>query len=57
MIGAYVRYLSRAQDEHSLHSPFIFSLYTNAVQTDNRREPALASIRLLRKELRRNQEL
>ncbi len=57
MIGAYLRYLSRAQDEHSLHSPFIFSLYTNAVQTDNRREPALASIRLLRKELRRNQEL
>jgi predicted O-methyltransferase YrrM len=57
MIAAYLRYLSRAQDEHSLHSPFIFSLYTNVIKTGNRREPALASIQLLRKQLRQNRDL
>ncbi|QJD81321.1 O-methyltransferase [Spirosoma rhododendri] len=57
MIAAYLRYLSHAQDEHSIHSPFVFSLYTKAIRTDSRREPALASIRLLRNDLRRSQEL
>lgn len=57
MISAYLRYLSRARDEHSLHSPFLFSLYTNTIRTDNRREPAFKSIRQLRKELRQNTQL
>ncbi|WP_288427406.1 class I SAM-dependent methyltransferase [uncultured Spirosoma sp.] len=57
MIAAYLRYLSRAQDEHSLHSPFVFSLYTNAIRSDNRRDPALTAIRRLRTSLRRSREL
>jgi len=57
LISAYLRYLSRARDEHSLHSPFLFSLYTNTIRTDNRREPAFKSIRQLRKELRQNTQL
>jgi predicted O-methyltransferase YrrM len=57
LISAYLRYLSRARDEHSLHSPFLFSLYTNTIRTDNRREPTFKPIRQLRKELRRNTRL
>lgn len=57
MIAAYLRYLSRAQDEHSLHSPFVFSLYTNAIRTDNRRDPALKAIQRLRASLRRSRDL
>lgn len=52
MIAAYLRYLARARDEHSLHSPFLFSLYTTVIRADNWREPALAPIRTLRRELR-----
>lgn len=54
MITAYLRYLSRARDEHSLHSPFLFALYTRVIQTDNRSEPAFTSIQALRKKLRRS---
>ncbi|WP_461137672.1 O-methyltransferase [Spirosoma pomorum] len=57
MISAYLRYLCRARDEHSLHSPFLFSLYTNTIRTDNRREQVFRPIRQLRKELRRNTQL
>jgi predicted O-methyltransferase YrrM len=49
--------LCRARDEHSLHSPFLISLYTNTIRTDNRRELAFRPIRQLRKELRRNTQL
>ena len=56
MLRAYLRYLSRARDEHSLHSPFLFSLYTQIVQPDNRREPAFAPFRVLRKALRQNRQ-
>ncbi|QJW89086.1 class I SAM-dependent methyltransferase [Spirosoma taeanense] len=56
MILAYLRYLSRARDEHSLHSPFLFSLYTTSIRPDNRREPAFTSFRALRNELCRSRE-
>ncbi|RYC71269.1 O-methyltransferase [Spirosoma sordidisoli] len=54
MVRSYFRYLGRARDEHSLHSPFLFALYTQVIQADNRREPAFAPIRSLRHEVRRN---
>lgn len=57
MLLAYLRYLSRARDEHSLHSPFLFNLYTNVIRADNQREPAFGAIRILRNELRRSQQL
>lgn len=56
MLFAYLRYLSCARDEHALHSPFLFLLYTRVIQTDNRREPALAPIRALQRALRQNRE-
>ena len=54
MITSYLRYLARARDEHSLHSPFLFSLYTTVIQADNRREPAFRPIRALGQQLKRN---
>lgn len=56
MLLAYLRYLSRARDEHALHSPFLFSLYTRAIRTDNRREPVLTPLRALQRTLRQNRE-
>lgn len=51
MLRAYLRYLARARDEHSLHSPFLFSLYTDVIRADNRTEPAFQPIRALRRRL------
>ena len=56
MLRSYLRYLSRARDEHALHSPFLFVLYTEVIQADNRREPAFRPIRVLRKKLRRSRQ-
>ncbi len=56
LLLAYLRYLSRARDEHSLHSPFLFSLYTRIIRTDNRRDPTFTPIRTLREALRKNRE-
>lgn len=57
LLFAYLRYLSRARDEHALHSPFLFSLYTRVIQADNPREPAFASIRALQRALRQNRDV
>jgi len=50
----YLRYIARARDEHSLHSPFLFSLYTTVIRADNRREPSFRPIRAIRNQLRKN---
>ncbi len=57
MLLPYLRYLARARDEHSLHSPFVFSLYTTVVQADRWQHPAFRSIRTVGKQLRRNRNL
>ncbi len=54
MLTAYLRYLSRARDEHSLHSPFLFALYTQIIRSDNRREAAFIPIRNVQKSLRQS---
>ncbi|GAB3644190.1 O-methyltransferase [Spirosoma arcticum] len=56
MLLAYLRYLARARDEHALHSPFLFSLYTRIIRSDNRREPTFMPIRTLQALLRQNRE-
>ncbi|UFH55863.1 O-methyltransferase [Spirosoma sp. KNUC1025] len=56
MFAAYFRYLSRARDEHSLHSPFLFALYTQVIQAKSDHTPAFDSIRKLRKELRKSRQ-
>ena len=57
MITAYFRYLSRARDEHSLHSPFLFSLYTQVITPRSGSRSLFAPIQALRKELRRNRQV
>ncbi|WP_080058347.1 O-methyltransferase [Spirosoma aerolatum] len=57
MLLPYFRYLSRARDEHSLHSPFLFSLYTQVIRSRNGAKAAFKPIQTLRKELRKNPQL
>ncbi len=56
MIRAYIRYLARARDEHSLHSPFLFALYTRIVRADNRSDAVFKPIKALQKKLRANRQ-
>ena len=57
MLLAYFRYLSRARDEHSLHSPFLFALYTQVIWAKAGEKKQLAPIQFLTRELRRNRRL
>lgn len=57
MLLAYLRYLSRARDEHSLHSPFVFALYTQVIRASKRPESQFTSIQRLRKELRNSRQI
>ncbi|MBC8154258.1 MAG: class I SAM-dependent methyltransferase [Bacteroidetes bacterium] len=52
MIRAYLQYWLQAGNEHSLHSPFAFDLYTRTIQVDDATNPDFAAIRTLRRELR-----
>lgn len=56
MISAYFRYLARARDEHSLHSPFLFALYTQVIRVDNRREVVFDPIKGLTRKLRQSRQ-
>lgn len=56
MLLAYLRYLSRARDEHSLHSPFLFALYTQTIRANTSLNARFALIRALRKELRKSRQ-
>ncbi|MFD1140019.1 O-methyltransferase [Larkinella insperata] len=53
MIRAYLKFLLKARGAHSLHSPFVFDLYTNLIRSDNPQEPAFGPIRALQNELLR----
>ena len=57
MLSAYFRYLSRARDEHSLHSPFLFSLYTQVIRAGSGSKSVFEAIQRLRKELRSSRRL
>lgn len=57
MLLAYLRYLSRARDEHSLHSPFLFSLYLQVIRAKTGSKAVFAPIQTLRKELRKSRQL
>lgn len=57
LLRAYLRYLAYARDEHALHSPFLFALYTTVIRADNRQEAAFKPIRALRSELRRRRDV
>ncbi|CAH0995321.1 tRNA 5-hydroxyuridine methyltransferase [Emticicia aquatica] len=50
MIYDYIKYLFKAKDEHSLHSPFLFECYTKILK-DKNQYSAYNSIEKLRQEL------
>lgn len=56
MLSAYFRFLSRARDEHSLHSPFLFALYTQVIRPRNGSKGPFKAIQSLRKQLNRNRQ-
>lgn len=56
MLTAYFRYLSRARDEHSLHSPFLYALYTEVIRAKRSPKTVFAPIRALRRKLRRSRQ-
>ena len=56
MIAAYIKYLLRSGNEHSIHSPFLFELYNNVIAVRKDDNPEYEAIRSLRKELLRSDE-
>lgn len=56
MIAAYLKYLLRSGNEHSIHSPFLFELYTQVISAKKDNNPDYAALKSLRKELLRSQE-
>lgn len=52
MVRAYLQYLLQARDEHSLHSPFVFDLYTQVIQVNDVANPEFVQIQQLRQQLR-----
>ncbi|GGM87327.1 O-methyltransferase [Dyadobacter beijingensis] len=56
MIAAYIKYLLRSGNEHSIHSPFLFELYNNVIAVRKDDHPDYAAIQSLRKELLRSGE-
>ena len=56
MLLAYLRYLSRARDEHSLHSPYLFALYTQVIRPEKSSRKPFKAIQALRKQLSRSSQ-
>ena len=51
MIRAYLNFLLKARNAHSLHSPFVFDLYSTIIRHDNPEEQRFVPIRALQQEL------
>jgi len=56
LIAAYFKYLLRSGNEHSIHSPFLFDLYTQVIAAKNDANPDYAVLKKLRKELLASRE-
>lgn len=56
MIIDYIKYLLKAKDEHSLHSPFVFEFYTKILK-DKTNYAEYDEIETLRKELLNNKRI
>lgn len=51
MIAAYIKYLLRSGNEHSIHSPFLFELYNHVIAVKRDNNPHYEDIKKLRKNL------
>ncbi|MCE7059905.1 O-methyltransferase [Dyadobacter sp. CY343] len=56
MIAAYLKYLLRSGNQHSIHSPFLFDLYNQVINVKDQRAD-YAEIKKLRKELLSSREI
>jgi predicted O-methyltransferase YrrM len=56
MIKYYLQFLFASKNEHSLHSPFVFELYTKIIQSKTN-FPVFESIENLRKKLLKNRSI
>jgi hypothetical protein len=51
LITSYFKYLLRSGNEHAIHSPFLFDLYTKVIKVKNDNHPDYNDLKLLRKAL------
>lgn len=51
MVSAYIKYLLRSGNEHAIHSPFLFELYTKFISGGKDDNPDYTDLKALRKEL------
>jgi predicted O-methyltransferase YrrM len=51
LISAYIKYLFRSGNEHAIHSPFLFELYTKVIACGKDNNPDYPLLEALRKEL------
>lgn len=51
MITAYFKYLLSSGNEHSIHSPFLFELYTQVIKDKSEKHPDYPGLKSLREEL------
>jgi len=51
LITSYFKYLLRSGNEHSIHSPFLFELYTKVIKNKKETHPDYSYLKSLRKEL------
>jgi predicted O-methyltransferase YrrM len=52
-----LRYLLAARNQHGLHSPFLYDLYTRTIRVNDRSNPDFAPIQRLRRELRNSRQV
>ena len=57
MIRAYIQYLLRARNEHGLHSPFAFDLYTRTIRVNDSTNERFSDIQALRRTLRQRRDI
>jgi len=51
LITSYFKYLLRSGNEHSIHSPFLFDLYTKVIKDKSEIHPDYKDLKLLRQDL------
>ena len=51
MITSYLKFLFRSGNEHAIHSPFLFELYTRVIAPGKDSNPVYSQIRQFRKEM------
>ncbi|TDE17403.1 O-methyltransferase [Dyadobacter psychrotolerans] len=56
MIAAYFKYLIRSGNEHAIHSPFLFDLYTKVISVRKDENPDYIDLKALRKVLLKSNE-